>query len=203
MNETRRTKKMKEKDTGQINKTKEDITFDTRPSTVFYEEWYKIIQDFPQRERDKVYKYIFEYSFYGIEPKVKDKTSPSYVAFRMAKPNVDFAQKRYDESVINGKKGGRPKKVTEEVREKIVELRKNGLTQNEVAIELGLSLKTIQRVEKDISQNHNVNDNDNVNDNINNNIDKNNIINISKRESKCDEDDYFPPDDFDFNYHCN
>jgi transcriptional regulator with XRE-family HTH domain len=149
-----------------VEETKEDISFDVRPSTVFYEQWYTIIKDLPPKEKDKAYKYIFEYAFYGIEPE-KDKTTMSYVVFGMAKPNIDSAQKRYDAATENGQKGGRPKKVTEEVREKIVELRKNGMTQKQVASELCLSLKTIQRVEKDISQNHNynVNVNDNVNDN--------------------------------------
>jgi len=150
-----------------LDETKEDISFDVRQSTVFYEQWYKIIRELPLKERDKAFKYIFEYAFYGIEPeKERDKTSMSYVVFGMAKPNVDSAQKRYDEAKENGQKGGRPKKVTEEVREKITELRKNGMTQKEVAIELGLSLKTIQRVEKDKSQNHNVNENVNDNDNV-------------------------------------
>ena len=155
-----------------INETKDDISFDVRPSTVFYEQWYQIIKDLPPKEKEKAFKYIFEYAFYGITPerdKTKDKTtSMSYVVFGMAKPNIDSAQKRYDAATENGQKGGRPKKVTEEVREKIVELRKNGMTQKEVALELGLSLKTIQRVEKDKSQNHNYNVNDNVNDNDNN-----------------------------------
>lgn len=152
-----------------VDETKEDIGFDTRPSTVFYEQWYQTIKDFPPKEKEKAYKYIFEYAFYGIEP-VKDKTtSMSYVVFSMAKPNIDSAKRRYDTAMENGQKGGRPKKVTEEVLEKIVELRKNGLTQKEVANELSLSLKTIQRVEKDISQNHNVNENDNVNENVNEN----------------------------------
>ena len=115
---------MSEKERGQNNETKVDIDFDVRPSTVFYEEWYNTLQGFTVKERDKAYKYIFEYAFYGIEPDIKDKTLPSYVAFRMARPNVDSAQKRYDESKENGKKGGRPKKVTEEVREKIQKLRK-------------------------------------------------------------------------------
>ena len=146
-----------------VEKTKQDISFDIRTSTVFYEQWYQIIKDLPLKERDKIYKYIFEYAFYGIEPEKDKITSMSYVVFGMAKPNIDSAQKRYDAAIENGNKGGRPRKVTEEIMKKIVELRKNGLTQNEVAIELGLSLKTIQRVEKDISQNHNVNDNINTN----------------------------------------
>ena len=166
-----------------IEKTKEDISFDVRPSTVFYEEWYKTIKDFPQKERDKAYKYLFEYAFYGIEPKVKDKTSPSYVAFRMAKPNVDSAQKRYDAATENGQKGGRPPKVTELVKTNILELRKKGLTQKQVATELGLSLKTIQRVEKDISQNHNENVNDNVNVNVNVNNVASNEDNIKTESS--------------------
>lgn len=148
--------------------TKEDISFDARPSTVFYEQWYQIIKSFPLKERDKAFKYIFEYAFYGIEPERDKTTSMSYVVFGMAKPNIDSAQKRYDAATENGQKGGRPPKVTELVRTNILELRKKGLTQKQVAIELGLSLKTIQRVEKDISQNHNVNVNDNVNDNNNN-----------------------------------
>ena len=164
MNEERRTET--------VNETKEDIGFDARPSTVFYEQWYQTIKDFPPKEKEKAFKYIFEYAFYGIEPEKpeRDKTPPmSYVVFSMAKPNIDSAQRRYDAAMENGQKGGRPKKVTEEVQEKIVELRKNGLTQKEVAFELGLSLKTIQRVEKDISQNHNYNVNDNVNENVNEN----------------------------------
>lgn len=150
-----------------VEETKEDISFDVRTSTVFYEQWYQIIKELPLKERDKAYKYIFEYAFYGIEPEKDKTTSMSYVVFGMAKPNVDSAQKRYDAATENGQKGGRPKKVTELVQTNILELRKNGMTQKQVASELGLSLKTIQRVEKDISQNHNVNVNDNVNENDN------------------------------------
>ena len=160
------------KDIELVEETKEDISYDVRQSTVFYEQWYKIMKGLPLKERDKAYKYIFEYAFYGIKPEEPkgDKILPmSYVVFSMAKPNIDSAQRRYDASVDNGHNGGRPKKVTEEILEKIIELRKNGLTQKEVSVELGLSLKTIQRAEKDIRQNHNVNDNVNDNDNINNN----------------------------------
>lgn len=181
------------------DETKVDIGFDVRPSTVFYEQWYQIIKELPPKERDKAYKYIFEYAFYGIEPKRDKTTSMSYVVFGMAKPNIDSAQKRYDSATENGQKGGRPKKVTEEIAEKIMELRKNGMTQKEVADELSLSLKTIQRVEKDKSQNHN--ENVNVNVNVNDNLDN---VALNKDDIKSDlldiEDEYLPPDDFDFNY---
>lgn len=156
------------------DETKVDMDFDTRPSTVFYEQWYKTMRNFPLKERDKAYKYIFEYAFYGIEPDEpeKDKIPPmSYIVYSMAKPNIDSAQKRYDTAVENGQKStGRPKKVTEEIVKKIVELRKKGLTQKEVADELSLHIKTIQRVEKDIRQNHNVNENGNVNKKVNDDV---------------------------------
>ena len=179
------------------NESKEDITFDVRPSTVFYEQWYKTINGLPLKERDKAYKYIFEYAFYGIEPEGqdKDKTSVAYVVFGMAKPNVDSAQKRYDEAIENGQKGGRPKKVTELVRTNIIELRKNGLTQKQVASELGLSLKTIQRVEKDISQNHNVNVN--VNDNVNDNVNVNSVASDAAYTNQAppkDNNSFITPD---------
>ena len=185
------------KETGRYNETKVDISFDVRPSTVFYEQWYQIVKELPPKERDKAFKYIFEYAFYGIEPKRDKTTSMSYVVFGMAKPNIDSAQKRYDAATENGQKGGRPAKVTPEIREKIVKLRKNGMTQKEVANELSLSLKTIQRVERDISQNHNENVNDNVNYNVN-------VNNVSSNENESTyveiEEEYLPPDDFDFNY---
>lgn len=181
----------------EINETKMDITNEefvlqendtsgVRKSTVFYEQWYKTIKNLPPREREKAYKYIFDYAFYGIEPEDKtgdktkrDKTTMSYVVYSMAKPNIDSAKKRYDMATESGQKGGRPKKVTGEILEKIVELRKNGLTQKEVANELSLSLKTIQRVERDISQNHN----DNVNDNVNVNENDNSVASVEDNTS--------------------
>ena len=138
---------------------------DVRQSTVFYETWYKTISKLPVKEQLRAYQYIFDYSFYGAEPE-EDKTSASLV-FSMAKPNLDSAHKRYDTAVENGKKGGRPKTIDDETIRKIVEMRKNGLTQKEVASQLSLSIKSIQRVEQDIRQNHNVNDNVNVNENDN------------------------------------
>lgn len=174
-----------------------------RTSTVFFEQWFNVINNLPLKERDKAYRYIFEYSFYGKEPEQDktDKTSMSYIVFLMAKPNVDSAQKRYDFAKVVGQKGGRPKKVTDEVVEKIKLLRKNGLTQKEVASQLCLSLKTIQRVEKDISQNHNVNVNDNINVNINDNVaskdddigaspENNNSLLAFKGKTLCELSDY-------------
>ena len=185
-----------ERTTETVDETKEDISFDARQSTVFYEQWYKIIKDFPPKEKEKAFKYIFEYAFYGIEPEKDKTTSMSYVVFGMAKPNIDSAQRRYDAAMENGQKGGRPKKVTEEVLEKIVELRKNGLTQKEVALELGLSLKTIQRVEKDISQNHN----ENVNDNVKENIKENSVASTEDNTELADAQtaSTMPVKEFDF-----
>lgn len=141
--------------------TKMSCGFDVRKSSVFYETWYEAISRLSKKEQLKAYKYILEYSFYHIEP--EDDKSLSYTIFIMAQPSIDSAQGKYDKSVENGKKGGRPPVANEEFVEKVLQGRKEGKTQKEVAAENGVSIRTIQRIERATRQNHNVNDNDNVN----------------------------------------
>lgn len=138
-----------------------------RTSSIFYEQWYATIKSLPIEERDKAFQYILDYAFYGKIPEEKsdmtkdmtkgDKTicdmsslchTMSYVIFSMAKPIIDSAHKKYDASVENGKQGGRPKKVTKDVIEYVKTMRQKGVSQKEIANELSLSLRTIQRIEK-------------------------------------------------------
>ncbi len=56
----------------------------------------------------QIYKAIFSYCLDNVEPKL---TGVGGAIFTSIKVNLDNAMKRYDTSVENGKKGGRPKKV--------------------------------------------------------------------------------------------
>lgn len=165
MNELTKEQILTETNSDMTETPKVSCSFDVRKSSVFYETWYEAISRLPKKEQLKAYQYILEYSFYHIEP--EDDKSLSYTIFIMAQPSIDSAQDRYDTATENGKKGGRPSVVNNETIEKVLQGRKEGKTQKQLAAEIGVSIRTIQRIEKATRQNHNVNVNVNVNDDIN------------------------------------
>ena len=63
--------------------------------------------------------------------------------------NINSAKDRYAKAVENGKKGGRPTEVNSE---QITELKAEGLTNTQIANELGCSTKTVQRALKDVDK---------------------------------------------------
>lgn len=79
-----------------------------RKSFVFYDGFYNAIKKMrTAEEKAELIEAICKYEFEGEIPEM------SYVcevAFEVIKPNLDAAAARYDASVENGKKGGRPKK---------------------------------------------------------------------------------------------
>ena len=60
----------------------------------------------------------------------------------MCRDLIDSAKKRREISVANGKQGGRPKKYNVE---KMITLRDQGLSLQDIADNLGCSVKTVQR----------------------------------------------------------
>ena len=63
--------------------------------------------------------------------------------------NINSAKGRYAKAVENGKKGGRPTEVNSE---QITELKAEGLTNTQIANELGCSTKTVQRALKEVDK---------------------------------------------------
>ena len=63
--------------------------------------------------------------------------------------NINSAKDRYAKAVENGKKGGRPTEVNSE---QITELKAEGLTNTQIANELGCSTKTVQRALKEVDK---------------------------------------------------
>ena len=55
---------------------------------------------------------------------------------------IDKSKKRYNSCVANGKKGGRPKQYN---NEDILYLHQQGLSEQDIADNLGCSVKTVQR----------------------------------------------------------
>ena len=121
----------------------------SKESFVFYKSFYEAIKNVPEEEQLKLYKAICEYSFEG-----KD-ILPEGIAkamFILIKPNLDSANARYEASVENGKKGGRPKKETQQ---------KPKQNPDETQTEPNSNLNVNDNVDVD----DNVNDNEEINNN--------------------------------------
>lgn len=134
-----------------------------RASCVFYSSWHDAIGRLPQKEQLNAYKMILDYSLNFKEP--RDDSSLAYTIFVMAKPSIESAEDRYNESVERGKTGGRPSIID---KEKVLELNSKGMKPAEIAKKLGYnrdSVKSIIYRNKGANANLNVNDNETVNDN--------------------------------------
>ena len=75
---------------------------------IFYKSFYEAIKKLPTEYQVEVYNAIFEYVFTGKEP--EELSAVAEAMFILIKPNIDSSQKKYNASVENGKKGGRPPK---------------------------------------------------------------------------------------------
>lgn len=132
-----------------------------KDSFVFYKSFYDAIKKIPEEYQLELYNAILSYSLEGIEP--NNLSSIAEAMFILIKPNIDSSQKRYEASVENGKKGGRPLKKTQEEPDKNLDKTQQKPNQN---------LDETQE-EPDENLNVDVDDNVDVNDNnINNNEQK-------------------------------
>lgn len=119
-------------------------------SFVFYESFYTYVQEtLRKRKGDKealdFLAAIIEYGLYGVVP---DETSDLWLYnLRQEFELIDRAKERYNAAVENGKKGGRPKKITPE---EVAAAAQTGMTNKEIAEQYQVSERTVRRAkEKD------------------------------------------------------
>lgn len=96
---------------------------------IFYQSFYDSINSLDASMQLEVYQALAEY---GLTGEMREDLSPVTVALLKAMiPTIDNANKRYQASVENGKKGGRPKKnkETQEEKPKNLEKPSNNLEQ--------------------------------------------------------------------------
>lgn len=111
-----------------------------KESMIIYESAYKAINYLPDEKLQlEAYKGLMEYGFYGIVPESENPFVN--MVFVQAIPSMRSAAERYDASVENGKKGGRP---TEVPTGDIIKMKQDGMTNKQIADKLGLSEKTIE-----------------------------------------------------------
>lgn len=112
-----------------------------RDGFVFYVSFAEQINLVPdEAEREKLRKAIIEYGLYGTDPEFG---YPLIATFTPIKKAIDRAAARFDRSVENGKKGGRPSKWIE--REDAERLYKELGTWNAVAETLGVDEDTLRK----------------------------------------------------------
>ncbi len=127
---------------------------DSKESFVFYKSFYKAIKKIPKKYQLELYDAIAQYSLTGNEPENLSGTASAM--FVLIKPNIDSSQRRYEASVENGKKGGRPKKDPQKKPNQNPEETQKKPNQN-----LNVDVAVDDNVDV------NVNDNVDVDDNIN------------------------------------
>ena len=78
-----------------------------RASFIFYSSYYEAISELPEEEQGLIYKAIIDYAIAKKEPQTL--TPAGKMCFKLIRPTIDAALKRYDASVQNGRSGGRPR----------------------------------------------------------------------------------------------
>jgi preprotein translocase subunit SecD len=140
-----------------------------RDSFVILKNWAAAIEELPEEYQLETYKALMSYGLTGQMPENLSAIARAMlVSFSVSMENNIS---RYNASVENGKKGGRPKK--EEPKNDTFEAEKDTETQ-ETKRNLEKPRKTYNNLEEP-NPNLNVNDNDNVNVNV---------FKVSKKESK-------------------
>ena len=117
---------------------------DKRNKFIFFESWDKYL-DTLEEDRDINYvnavaRAIIKYGLYG-DCKTDDETIKRKVD-AVCSDVIDNTKARYVAAVKNGSMGGRPTKYNQET---IRQLRDQGLSQQQIADQLGCSKRTVQR----------------------------------------------------------
>ena len=97
-----------------------------RTGFIFLKKFDESIKDLDFEDRCVMYESIINYALYFEEPSLTKGYLISI--WKLIKNQIDDVQKKYDSSIENGKKGGRPKKPTNNLI-KTQEEPKNNLTE--------------------------------------------------------------------------
>lgn len=115
----------------------------------FYENMWTAVESFPEEQQMQAVWAIVKYGITGemVDPA---KYPIGAMAAGMVKPSIDNSTLRFNNNAMNGEKGGRPIKATdEEIKQYLIE--NPGATSTQVAAVFGMSASSIQK--KDVWKN--------------------------------------------------
>ena len=111
---------------------------------LFLASWHDILEGYDNAGKPEIASEIAkQIIYYGVTGQMTS-SDPVVVGTvtGMCAALIDRSKKRYNTCVANGKQGGRPKKYSVD---DMLALRNQGLTEQDIADNLGCSLKTVQR----------------------------------------------------------
>lgn len=111
-------------------------------SFVFYGTTYDTMIELEQKSIEDAYKFVKAVAQYGLYGEYDESDPVINALMQQAAFGIDKARNNRKKNVEDGKKGGRKKKFANEV---IWELKDKGLTNQQVANQLGCSVKTVER----------------------------------------------------------
>jgi len=151
-----------------------------KDSFVFYRSFYESIGNLDKDIQLEIYNAICEYSLNDKNPEL----SPIATAiFTLIKPNIDNATKRYNASVENGKKGGRPKK-NENLKKPNENLKKPNNNLDETQDKPNENLNVYVYVDEDVDDNDNLYVDEDEDVNIDEDIKKANILSSQPKDEE-------------------
>lgn len=125
------------------------ISMGDRKNFVWYESWWDTVmgyeEDFGEEYANELIRNIIYYGMTGEILSTK-KSIIGYIQGSIA-PNIDRAKERYEQAKEHGKMGGRTKILKDKDNQLIADLRNQGVTQQKIAEQLGVSISTIKRSE--------------------------------------------------------
>ena len=116
----------------------------SRDNFVFYASWLDALNGLDETNgREFANEFLRQIVVYGVTGEIKTE-NPMIIGFihAMCKDLLDKSKKRHKACIENGNKGGRPKQYS---NEEIIDLRNKGLSEQDIADNLGCSIKTVQR----------------------------------------------------------
>ena len=140
-------------------------------SFVFYESWSNIIDSLDLNTAKDM---LYQIYLVGMGRQLNtDNELVKGIIKGAIEPSIKSAKARYQNSIINGSKGGRPPKDLD-INE-ILKLQSQGLTYEQIGKQLDVSKNTIaDRIKKYKNQKPNNNENQKPKTNLNKDIDKDN-----------------------------
>ena len=116
----------------------------SKENFLFLASWHDLIEGYEAAGKpDMASELAKQIIYYGVTGEMTtDDPVITGTVMGMCAALIDKSKKRYNTCVANGRQGGRPKKYNVE---DMMHLRSQGLSDQEIADNLGCSVKTVQR----------------------------------------------------------
>ena len=110
---------------------------------VFYADWIDIIKAYDKTNPELAGNLAKQIIYYGVTGEMTtDDPIVTGTVNSMCAALIEKSKNRHRAAIANGKQGGRPKQYTDE---DVLTLHQKGLSDQEIADNLGCSIRTVQR----------------------------------------------------------